>query len=109
MERKQANEWTTGSSPASAIAPACETMSCSAMPHSKKRSGIALAELDEAAVEAEVGVEGDEPGLALRLLDERLAVGGTSRCRVARGRAMLGRLGLDELDRLGAEPPRAAR
>ena len=56
-------------------------MSCSAIPHSKNRSGIPLAELDEPAVEAQVGVEGDEPRLSLRLLDQLLAVGGTSRCR----------------------------
>jgi len=35
---EEAKEWTKGSSPSRAIAPACETMSCSAMPHSKNRS-----------------------------------------------------------------------
>src|SRR5437773_8276830 len=39
VDRKHANECTTGSSPRSAIPPAADTMCCSAMPHSMNRSG----------------------------------------------------------------------
>ena len=40
--------------------PACDTMSCSAMPHSTKRSGNLLAERDQPGVEHQVGVERDD-------------------------------------------------
>ena len=58
---------TTGSRPASAIAPACETMSCSAMPHSKKRSGKRSRNGDRGRVSSTRSrVEGDEARLAAR-------------------------------------------
>ncbi len=61
----------------------------------------ALAELDQPAVLAQVGVERDQPRLALGLLDQRLAVGADEPLAVlGRGGQVLGRLGDDELDRL---------
>ena len=41
VDRKHANECTTGNMPRSAMPPAADTMCCSAMPHSMKRSGSA--------------------------------------------------------------------
>ena len=68
--------------------------------------GESLAEGDEAAVEAKVGVEGDEARLALRLLDDRALVGSAldESLPLARRGAMLGRQRLDQLDRLRAQP-----
>ena len=63
----------------------------------------ALAEGDEAAVEPQVGIEDDEPGLLLRLLDDRPLVGAAldEHLALLRRRAVLRRLRLDELDRAG--------
>jgi hypothetical protein len=64
----------------------------------------ALAESDEAAVEPQVGVEDDEPGLLLRLLDDRPLVSAAldEHLALLRRRAVLRGLRLDELDRAGS-------
>ena len=70
----EANELTTGSSPWRAMPAAVETMSCSAIPHSTKRSGYASSNAADAAVRGEVGVEHDELRSLAGELEQRLAV-----------------------------------
>ena len=66
---------TTGSSPASAIAPACETMSCSAMPHSKKRSGKRSRNATRPQSERRSASSATSRGSCSAGGDQRLAVG----------------------------------
>ena len=65
--------------------------------------GIPLAEGDEPGVEAEVGVERDEPRLRGGRLEQRLAVGRDEPLPLLRRRTVLRRLGLYQRDRRCAE------
>ena len=78
-------------------------MSCSAIPHSKKRSGKRSRNATRPQSRRRSASSATSRGSRSRLLDERLAVGaGDEPLALLRRRAVLRRLGLDELDRRGA-------
>jgi hypothetical protein len=60
VDRKHANECTTGNMPRSAMPPAADTMCISAMPHSMNRCRQLRLERFDAAVRQQVGVHHDD-------------------------------------------------